>query len=227
MGQTISLTAGDGHTMSAYRADPAGTPKGGIVVIQEIFGINAHMRDVCDRFAAHGYAAIAPALFDRLKIGVELGYDEAALQEGFGYMQQVGNDTPPRDIQAAADELKKVGKVGAIGFCWGGGTVNQIAVNSPDLAAAAPYYGSQPPAEDAARIKARLLLHYAGLDDRINAGIDAFTAALTAAGVDFTVHIYEGANHAFNNDTAEARYHKTSADLAWSRTIAFLKETIG
>ena len=103
MGKTITMTAKDGFKLSAYRADPAGTPKGGIVVIQEIFGLNGHVRDVCDRFAAQGYVAIAPALFDRLKPGIELGYDEAGLKEGFGYMQQVGNDTPILDIQAATN----------------------------------------------------------------------------------------------------------------------------
>jgi carboxymethylenebutenolidase len=195
------------------------------MVVHENRGLNPHIEDVARRIALEGFLALAP---DFLSPQGGTPEDEDRAREMFSTMDRG---------QTVADGIATVaflkghavsnGKVGAIGFCWGGGTVNQIAVNSPDLAAAAPYYGSQPPAEDAARIEARLLLHYAGLDDRINAGIDAFTAALTAAGVDFTVHIYEGANHAFNNDTAEARYHKTSADLAWSRTIAFLKETIG
>lgn len=118
------------------------------------------------------------------------------------------------------------GKVGAIGFCWGGGTANMLAVNAPDLAASVAYYGMQPNAADAAKIKAALLLHYAGLDDRTNAGIDAFKKALDAAHVEYTVYVYEGANHAFNNDTSAARYDKKAADLAWGRTIAFLKQKL-
>ena len=119
------------------------------------------------------------------------------------------------------------GKVGAVGFCWGGGTVNNLAVNAPDLAAGVAYYGTQPKdAEDVAKIKAALLLHYAGQDERINAGIDAYKAALEAAGKDFTVYVYDGAQHAFNNDTSAARYNKEAADLAWGRTIAFFKEKL-
>ena len=138
--------------------------------------------------------------------------------------------------QAAADGVATVaflggheagnGKVGAVGFCWGGGTVNQIAVASPDLDAAVAYYGPQPKAEDVAGIEAALLLHYAGLDERINAGIDAYRAALEAAGKSFEIHVYDGVNHAFNNDTSSARYDKVAADLAWGRTVAFFKEEL-
>ncbi len=118
------------------------------------------------------------------------------------------------------------GKVGAVGFCWGGGAVNDLAVNAPTLAAGVAYYGRQPKDEDVAKIKAPLLLHYAGLDERINAGIDAFKAALTKDGKEFTIYIYDGVNHAFNNDTSEARYDKAAAELAWGRTIAFFKEKL-
>ncbi len=118
------------------------------------------------------------------------------------------------------------GKVGVIGFCWGGGLANQTAVNAPDLKAAVAYYGAQPKFQDVPKIKAALLLHYAGLDERINAGIDAFRKALTDSGKDFQIYIYDGVNHAFNNDTSAARYNKEAADLAWSRTIAFLKQKL-
>ncbi|TJU93584.1 MAG: dienelactone hydrolase family protein, partial [Mesorhizobium sp.] len=118
------------------------------------------------------------------------------------------------------------GKVGAVGFCWGGGTVNTLAVNAPDLSAGVAYYGMQPKAEDVPKIKAALLLHYAGLDERINAGIDAYKKALDAAHIEYTVYVYDGANHAFNNDTSAARYDKKAADLAWGRTVAFLKEKL-
>jgi carboxymethylenebutenolidase len=118
-------------------------------------------------------------------------------------------------------------RVGAIGFCWGGGMVNALAVASSDLGAGVVYYGVQPEAGDAARIKASLLIHYAGLDERINQGAAAYDAALKAAGVDATSYVYDGAQHAFNNDTNAARYDKAAADLAWARTIAFLKEKLG
>jgi carboxymethylenebutenolidase len=118
------------------------------------------------------------------------------------------------------------GKVGAVGFCWGGGVVNQLAVHAPDLAAAVAYYGSVPDAADVPKIKAKLLLHYAGLDERINAGIPVFRKALETAKIDHRIYVYEGANHAFNNDTSEARYNKQAADLAWSRTIEFLKSAL-
>ena len=114
-----------------------------------------------------------------------------------------------------------------MGFCWGGAIVNQLAVNAPDLAAAVAYYGQVPDAADVPRIKARLLLHYAGLDDRINAGIPDFKAALDAAGVDYAMYTYEGVNHAFNNDTSAARYDEAAATLSWQRTIDFFKETLG
>jgi carboxymethylenebutenolidase len=134
------------------------------------------------------------------------------------------------DALAASMYLKSLpectGNIGAIGFCFGGGVVNQMAVADPTLKAVVAYYGMQPSAADAAKIKARMLLQYAGLDERTNAGIPAFEAALKAAGVDYKVYIYEGANHAFNNDTSAARYDKAAADLAWSRTVAFFKESL-
>ncbi|MFC2169461.1 dienelactone hydrolase family protein, partial [Acidobacteriota bacterium] len=118
------------------------------------------------------------------------------------------------------------GKVGCMGFCWGGGMANQLAVNSPDLSAAAPFYGSQPATEEVSKIKASLLLHYAGLDERINAGIKAFEAALKQASVDYKIYMYEGAAHAFHNDTNASRYNKEAAQLAWQRTISFLKKNL-
>jgi carboxymethylenebutenolidase len=122
---------------------------------------------------------------------------------------------------------KSNGKVGAIGFCWGGGVVNRTAVAAgSDLLAAVPYYGAQPPAADASKIKAEMLLHYAGEDERINAGIPAYKEALAAAGVKHEVQQYPGTQHAFNNDTTEARYNKAAAEQAWSRTIAMLKRTL-
>jgi carboxymethylenebutenolidase len=118
------------------------------------------------------------------------------------------------------------GKVGVVGFCWGGAMANQLAVSASDLIAAVPYYGRQPASEDVPKINASLLLHYAGLDERINEGIPAFEAALKAASVDYKIYMYEGAKHAFNNDTNDERYNKEAAQLAWQRTISFLKEKL-
>ena len=122
---------------------------------------------------------------------------------------------------------ESTGNVGAVGFCFGGTIVNRMAVASPDLKAAVPYYGGQPPAEQVPRIQAALLLQYAGMDERINAGIPAYEAALKANNKRYTVYMYEGAQHSFNNDTSGPRYHKEAAELAWSRTIAFLKQELG
>ena len=138
--------------------------------------------------------------------------------------QTVANEVAAVAFLKGHDAVNR--KVGAVGFCWGGGAVNDLAVASPDLDAGVAYYGRQPKAEDVPKIEAPLLLHYAGEDTRINAGIDAYRAALEAAGKEFTIHIYEGAQHAFNNDTSEARYNKAAADLAWSRTMAFFKEKL-
>jgi len=136
----------------------------------------------------------------------------------------VANGEATRSFLAGHEKVN--GKVGAIGFCWGGGMVNRMAVASPELGAGVAYYGSQVPAEDVPKIKAPLMLHYAGLDERINAGIDAYKAALEKNGKSFEIHVYDGVNHAFNNDTSAARYDKAAAELAWSRTIAFLKASL-
>ena len=116
--------------------------------------------------------------------------------------------------------------MGVVGFCWGGGAVNQLAVEAPDLNAGVAFYGMQPKAEEVSRIKAPLLLHYAALDERINAGIPAYEAALKAAGKDYAIHLYPGVNHAFNNDTNSARYDETAAKLAWQRTLDFLTKNL-
>jgi carboxymethylenebutenolidase len=132
-----------------------------------------------------------------------------------------------KSIAALKAHAQSTGKVGAMGFCWGGGQVNALAVADPGLAAGVAYYGSQAKAEDVPKIVAPLMLHYASLDERINAGIADYEAALKAAGKTYEIHMYEGANHAFKNDTNEARYNKAAADLAWGRTVAFLKQHAG
>jgi len=203
---------------------PEGTEKaGGVVVISEVWGLNNHIKEVAKRFAAEGFIAIAPDPFS------PLGGSPEDPQKAFPLIRELDREATIKNYIAAQKYLqnhhRSNGNVGAVGFCWGGGMANQIAVNSPDLKAAVPYYGGQPAAEDVSKIKASLLLHYAGNDARINAGIPAFEEALKKAGTDYTLYMYEGAEHGFNNDTGE-RYHKEAAPLAWQRTIEFLKEKL-
>ncbi len=137
----IELTAGDGHTFSAYRADPPDAPKGAVVVLQEVFGVNPHIRQITDAFAARGYVAIAPSLFDSIKPGVELGYDDAGVAEGIALMQQVGKERAFAEIQAAVDAVKSAGKVAIVGYCWGGYLAYAAGNHVNGLACAVGYYG--------------------------------------------------------------------------------------
>lgn len=211
--------------MKGYLAVPkeAG-PFGAVIVVHENRGLNAHTKDVARRMALEGFVALAPDFLSDL--GGTPVAEEAArpMFQGLSATDVAANGVATIDWLQAHE--KSNGKVGAIGFCWGGGTVNNIAVASPELLAAVPYYGGQPDAEQVKQIKGRVMAHYGGLDERINAGIPEFEEALKAAGVDYQIFIYEGANHAFNNDTSAARYDKTAADLAWQRTVAFFKETL-
>ena len=195
-----------------------------VIVIHENRGLNPHIQDVGRRLALEGFLTLAVDMLSPL--GGTPG-DEDKARDMFAALKL---DDTAKQIAAAVPFLEKHalsnGNVGAVGFCWGGGMVNRIAVLSPELKAGVAYYGAQPPAEQVAAIRAPLLLHYAGLDQRINAGIPAYEAALKAAGKRYTIQIYPEVNHAFNNDTGD-RYDKAAADLAWSRTIAFFKENLG
>ncbi len=217
---------GAGGDMKGYLVRPADAAGKlpAVIVIHENRGLNPHIKDVARRMALEGFVALAP---DFLSPAGGTPTDEDKAREMIGALdgkQTVDNAVATVTFLDGHDET--TGKAGAIGFCWGGGMVNKLAVASPDLKAGVAYYGAQPPAEDVPKIKAALLLHYAGLDDRINAGIDAYKKALTDAGKDFTIQIYDGVNHAFNNDTSAARYDKAAADLAWSRTVEFLKAKV-
>jgi len=195
-----------------------------VIVIHENRGLNAHTRDVARRVALEGFVALA---VDYLSPLGGTPADEDKAREMIGQLdpaQTVANGVAT--VAFLKEHELGNGKVGAMGFCWGGGAVNNLAVATPDLAAGVAYYGRQADAADVPKIEAALLLHYAGLDERINAGIDAYKAALEAAGKDFTIYVYDGAQHAFNNDTSSARYNKEAADLAWGRTIAFFKEKL-
>ncbi len=211
--------------MQGYLAAPReGGPFPAVIVVHENRGVNPHIKDVTRRVALERVLALAP---DLLSEQGGTPADEDAARSMFQTL--VPADVTANGVATIAwlkQHPKSTGKVGAIGFCWGGGVVNNLAVASPDLLAAVTYYGSQPAADKVANIKARLMAHYGGLDERVNAGIPAFEQALKAAGIDYQIFIYEGANHAFNNDTAAARYRKEAADLAWERTIGFLRETL-
>jgi carboxymethylenebutenolidase len=212
-------------TMRGYFARPAKAAGKlpGVVVIHENRGLNPYIEDVARRLAVENFVAFAP---DALTpVGGYPGDEEKATK------LFAGLDAAKRieDLVAGAQYLRSrpecTGKIGAVGFCFGGGIVNLLAVRLPDLAAAVPFYGSQPTAADTAKIKAPLLIHYAGLDDRINAGWPAFETALKANSVRFEVHIYAGVNHGFHNDTTP-RYDEAAAKLAWSRTLEFLKRNL-
>ncbi|WP_421694158.1 dienelactone hydrolase family protein [Aestuariivirga sp.] len=194
-----------------------------VFVIHENRGLNPHIKDVTRRVAKEGFIAFGGD-FLTSKGGTPADEDKAR--------ELIGTLSPQETVgfaQSAVDALAKVeggnGKVGAIGFCWGGGAVNTLAVTGdPNLKAGVAYYGMQPKPESVSGIQAPLLLQYAGLDERVNAGIKDYEAALKANNKTYEIFVYEGANHAFNNDTNAARYNKAAADLAWGRTVAFLKK---
>ncbi len=194
-----------------------------IIVVHENRGLNPHIKDVARRLALEGFLSLAVDMLS------PLGGTPADEDKGREMIGTLKADETAHRIAAAVPLLEhhaeSTGKVGIVGFCWGGGIVNRVAVLSPDLKAAVVYYGDQPPSDTVKSIHAALLLHYAGLDKRIGAGIAAYEAALKAANKRFTVYVYPNVNHGFNNDTS-GRYDKAAADLAWSRTIAFLKTNL-
>jgi carboxymethylenebutenolidase len=225
----VSYPSPNGHEgMKGYLAQPT-NPSGrlpAVVVIHGAAGPEKHFEDVTRRLAVANFVAF---LVDAIAPLGGWAVSQSApnnREKGNQMMAQVDATKRTEDYIAAVKFLKTHmltnGRVGAVGFCWGGGMTNMLAVRMPDLDAAVPYYGAQPAAADVAKIQAPLLIHYAGLDERINAGWPAYEAALKASGKRYAAHVYEGAQHAFNNDADGPRYHKPSADLAWQRTIDFL-----
>ena len=212
--------------MRVYVATPRTGPakRGGVIVIHENRGLNAHLEDIARRLAVAGFTGVA---VDMLSPQGGTPADEDKAREMFG---KVDPTVAVADLVAVVDWLAARpdanAKVGAVGFCWGGGMVNLLATASPKLAAGVPFYGAAPPSTDVAKIRARMLMHYAGNDPRINAGIPGYETALKAARVDYRMHTYEGAEHAFNNDTAGVRYNEAAAKLAWSRTVEFLQSAL-
>jgi len=217
VGHPIKLTASDGFQLGGYRADPATAPKAALVVIQEIFGVNHHIRNVCDRFASAGYVAVAPAIFDRIERDFQSGYspDEVAVARKF-----VANPdwtAMLRDVQAAIDSVKSVGPVGIVGFCLGGSVAYAAATKLTGLSAAVGYYGGAIVrfADDNPGVP--MMLHFGEKD----AGIPlSDVETIRAKQPDLEVHVYPGAQHGFSCDE-RASYDKASADIAWQRTLAF------
>lgn len=220
MGKDIKLTASDKFQLGAYRADPAGSPKGAIVVIQEIFGVNHHIRSVCDRLAAEGYVAVAPSIFDRLEPNFQSGYspDEVANARKF-----VANPDFPamlRDTEAAIDSVQSVGAVGIVGFCLGGSIAYAAATKLSGLKAAVGYYGGAIVrfADDKPKVPTEL--HFGEKD----AGIPlSDVEAIKAKRPEVEIYIYPGAQHGFHCDE-RASYDKKSADIAWPRTLEFFRK---
>jgi carboxymethylenebutenolidase len=222
MGERIELTAADGFRLSAYRADPAGTPRGGLVVAQEIFGVNSHIRGVCDGYAADGYVATAPALFDRYESDFDIGYTPADVARGRELKARAKADASLLDVDAARAAVAGAGKVGIVGYCWGGYLAWIAAARVAGFACAVPYYGGGMTDAIAEQPKCPVMAHFGERDSMIpEAGVKALAAAHPSA----QVFLYP-ADHGFNCDQRGA-YDAAAASLARERTLAFLRRHIG
>jgi carboxymethylenebutenolidase len=222
MGQIITLTTSDGFALSAYRVEPAGTPRGGIVVLQEIFGVNHHIRAVADRYAEQGYLAVAPALFDRVQPGVELGYTPDGIQQGIELNKKTRREDTLKDIAAAVAEAARAGKVGVVGYCWGGSLAYASAASLDGIAAAVGYYGGMIAGMLDQKPKVPTILHFGAKDAHIPlSDVEKIKAALPSV----PVYVYD-ADHGFNCDE-RGSYNTPSADLALGRTLPFFREHVG
>jgi carboxymethylenebutenolidase len=218
----LQATAADGHQLSMYRADPAGRPRGGLVVVQEIFGVNSHIRAVCDDYVAEGYVAVAPALFDRAERDVELGYQSDDVTRGRAIREKVSLEQALADVEAAAKEVAGAGPIGVVGYCWGGTVAWIAATRSRTFAAAVSYYGGGVPDLADEQPNCPVQLHFGEQDHAIPlAGVER----LKATHPELPVYVYP-AGHGFNCDQRSS-YHAESARLARERTLSFLREHIG
>lgn len=223
MGQLIELKTKDGKTIEAYRAEPAGKARGALVVIQEIWGINKHIRSVADGYAADGYLAIAPALFDRIEPGVKMDeYTPETMQRGFGLMQKVDMDKALLDVEAAVQQVASVGKVGIVGYCLGGRVAWMSAAHVDGLSAAVAYYGGGVPGLAAEKPRCPVILHFGKKDQHIPLdSVEAFKKVHS----ELPVYLYD-ADHGFNcNDRGS--YDAAAAKLARERTVEFLRKNLG
>jgi len=219
MGQTVELTAADGHRLSGYLAEPPAPPRGGIVVIQEIFGVTRHIRAVTDQYAAAGFRAIAPALFDRVERNVDVPYTDMA--KGFGYMQKMQNDLVLQDLAAAVERVSSAGKVGIVGYCWGG-TMAYLAAARLKVAAAVAYYGGGIHNLAAEKPRVPVMLHFGEKDTHIPLSA---VEQIKRAYPDGIYYLYP-ADHGFNC-TDRASFDPPSAKLALERSVEFLHRHVG
>jgi len=222
MNKMIELTASDGHKLAAYRADPAGKPRGGLVVIQEIFGVNSHIRSVADGYAADGYLAIAPAMYDRAQRNYETGYTQDDIQAGVAIMQKLKWEQTLLDVTAAIEAAKAAGKVGIVGYCWGGTVAWVSAARLSGLACAAPYYGGSIPSFIDENPKCPVMLHFGEQDHSITLE----QAKKVAAAHPQAATYYYPAGHGFNCDQ-RGSYDAASSKLARERTLEFLRKHVG
>ena len=219
MGRLIDLAASDGHKFSAYQADPSGPPKGGLVVIQEIFGVNSHVREVCDGFAADGYLAIAPALFDRAERDVELGYEEEDRQKGMKLRGQIDWNENTKDVIATREAISSAGKVGIVGYCFGG-TVAWLGACSGSFDAAVGYYGGFIHTFLDRNSTCPVQLHFGAEDQGIP---QENVEQIRAAKPDADIYVYDDAGHGFICDH-RASYHEGATKTSRSRTLSFFEE---
>lgn len=222
MGKKMKLTASDGHQLGAYRADPVGTPKGGVVVIQEIFGVNQHIRAVCDRLAAAGYAAVAPALFDRIEPGFESGYSPDEVSAAMRFVENPNFDGFLKDTAASIAELKPASPVSIMGFCLGGTVAFAAACNLEGLSSAVCYYGGFIAKMADQKPKVPTLMHFGAMDSHIPPS-DVETIRQKRS--DCEIHVYPGADHGFNCDERSS-YNKEAATLAWQRSLDWLAKAM-
>jgi carboxymethylenebutenolidase len=222
MGKMIELTAADGHKFAAYVAEPAGKPRGAIVVIQEIFGVNSHIKAVADGYAADGYLAIAPAMFDRVQRNYDTGYTQPEIQAGVAVMQKLDWKQTMMDVDATVAEAKKSGKVGIVGYCWGGTVAWLAAAKTAGIAAAAPYYGGGMPNFIGEKPKVPVMANFGEKDQSPTL---EQAKQIAAAHPEITAHFYP-AGHGFNCDQ-RGSYDAGSAKLAKERTLAFFRQHVG
>ncbi|HTY48958.1 MAG TPA: dienelactone hydrolase family protein [Steroidobacteraceae bacterium] len=219
MSEFITLMARDGHELRAWLAPPPGTPRGAVVVIQEIFGVNQHIRAVTDGYAAAGYVAIAPCVFDRVRKGIELGYTPETMKEGFGYVMQIPLEQTLLDIAAAVAVVRHAGRVGLVGYCWGG-TMAYVSAAGLPIACGVAYYGGSIVQHLDRHPSCPMMYHFGALDAHIPpADVDRIRAA-DPGGV---FHVYAGADHGFNCDM-RGSYNAEAARVARERSLAFLEQ---
>lgn len=221
MGKQINVPTSGTQCIGAYIAEAEGKPKGGVVVIQEIFGVTPHIQSVADHFAAVGYTAIAPAFFDHLETDLQLDYTDAGMQRGRELVKELGLDRAVEDVASAAEAIRSAGKIGTVGYCWGGtiALLSAIRLGFPSVS----YYGSRNVSYLGERLKAPVMFHFGEDDASIPPEMVQKHRQMLP---DMDVHTYAGAGHAFNRDVDPSHYHEASAKLALKRTLAFFDKQL-